>query len=381
MPKPYQNKYGVWKLRVTFDGLRKQIDLGKIPKQDAEFTAAMVNLLVQQKSYSNSLSKELQFWIENLPPKLADSLGNAGLIDRSVTALTLKTVIEKFLEHYDRSSRANSTKRRMRCSLGRFPESVIRHPIGYFCDEERGLGRLERINLDLERKGYSECTRSKTNSDLSQVGNWAVKHGYARFNPFSALPTPKVVNPARNQDVPAATVKEIIRVCGDRDIAMVFALGRFAGLRTPSELYQLHRKHWDQENNTLSALNKDKQGEEHRKLIPVFPTLRAYLEEHLADVTSGNASIISDRTLRLSNASMFNKMKRAVKKAGFKVWPRLRQNLRASFENDLRRQGIGIENYAKILGHSPKTAQESYLKFTEKDAQEIAKKGDPAEWG
>ncbi len=374
MAEPRLNKFGVWKLQIKFNGRRRQIDLGKIDEAEAKYAAAMINLLVQQLSYTNVLRPELQAWVDNLPCKLAVSLANAGLIEQKNVKYSIGELIDLFLIAYEKSDWASSTKRRMRCSLRRFPDFIREKPVDFYLDRESSKTRIMTINKALLDAGHAKATVSKTNGDLSQVGNWAVGMGFIEFNPFSALPTPKAVNKDRNVDVPAETIIECIKVCGDPDLRIILALARFAGLRIPSELSQLNWTHYDVSENTLSALNNNKQGEDHRKTIPVWPILEKYLQEHWEETAEKSESIVTQETLRVTAAAIRGRAERVIKKAGFQLWPRLFQNLRSSFENDLKRSGIPLADVAEMLGHSEKVQAESYLKLSKKDIDQALKR-------
>ena len=63
-----------------------------------------------------------------------------------------------------------------------------------------------------------------------------------------------------------------------------------------------------------------------------------------------------------------------IKRAGFDVWPKPIQNLRASCQNDLEAAGHRITAVCNWIGNSKLVASRHYLKVTEEDFQRALKK-------
>ena len=67
-------------------------------------------------------------------------------------------------------------------------------------------------------------------------------------------------------------------------------------------------------------------------------------------------------------------MSKIISRAGYKVWPKLFQNLRSTRETELFKMTNGnVKAVCSWIGNSPEIAMQHYAQVTEADIQEAAK--------
>ena len=95
-------------------------------------------------------------------------------------------------------------------------------------------------------------------------------------------------------------------------------------------------------------------------MVPIVPELRAILDDTFHRPYADTLFVVPMAAQRGAGANLRTTLEKVIVRAGCQPWPRLFQNLRASFETDC------VEKYpahvvAKWLGHSPKIAAAHYL--------------------
>ena len=111
--------------------------------------------------------------------------------------------------------------------------------------------------------------------------------------------------------------------------------------------------------------------------VPLFPELRLYLEEAFERAEEGAIHVIT--RYRDTNSNLRTQLKRIIRRAAVKPWPRLLQNLRSSRETELT-EVFPVHVVCQWLGNSPRVGREHYLQVTEEHFQCAAKSGaDPVQ--
>ena len=95
--------------------------------------------------------------------------------------------------------------------------------------------------------------------------------------------------------------------------------------------------------------------------MPIFGELRPYLDEAFALAEPGSEYCIT--RYRSSNCNLRTQLRRIVKRAGLKPWPKIFQNLRATRQTELTGE-FELHVVAKWLGNSPAIATKHYLQVT-----------------
>ena len=164
--------------------------------------------------------------------------------------------------------------------------------------------------------------------------------------------------------------------CPNTDWRTIVALCRYGGLRCPSEVLTLKWADVDWEHGRFrvhSPKTEHHPGKEVRE-VPLFPELRAILEEAREAAEIGTVYVVGNHLYRLAadtptgwkNCNMRTQFSRILKRAGLKPWPRLFHAMRASRETELAKD-YPIHVVASWLGNTPKIALKHYLMTTEDD--------------
>ncbi len=170
-------------------------------------------------------------------------------------------------------------------------------------------------------------------------------------------------NPERQAFVSRDDIDKAMAV-SSLDWKLIIAFARYGGVRVPSELMRLAWEHVDfaagkiliYSSKTEHHLGKDK------RLIPMFPELRALLEQAFNERESGASLVITRRLDRGSN--LRTQFQRILKRAGVKPWPKLFQNLRATRQTELT-DSYPAHVVCKWLGNSELIAMGHYLQTTD----------------
>ena len=134
----------------------------------------------------------------------------------------------------------------------------------------------------------------------------------------------------------------------------MIALGRYAGLRMPSEAVDLSWRSVDLQRNVLTVYApKTKRARE----LPICRRLGELLRELLASSDGGDSPLFPE--LR-RDTNLRTTLLRLIERAELTPWPRLWQNLRLSRVNDWLDAKHDIWDVAEWMGHSPEVLLQHY---------------------
>jgi len=143
----------------------------------------------------------------------------------------------------------------------------------------------------------------------------------------------------------------------------MFALARFAGLRTPSETFRLRWDDIDWQNNrfTITSPKTEHHLGKGSRIVPLFPELLPHLRSAFEQANDGSEFVVT--RYRDASANLRTQLQRIIKRAGLTPWPKLWQNLRATRATELA-QDFPQHVAAAWCGHSAKVAEQHYLQVT-----------------
>lgn len=380
MPKPRRKANGTWTLVVQFSNRRRNLTLGKLPKREIDHFVRNVQMLVEHgKHGGKSLPPQLMAWVGDLNERHKEQLSDLGLFDYSAVG-TVGELMDAYLAQYEQSSLADSTKKKVRSTIN---NRVGRLRFVKLSNVEPVL-RSVRVNADpvfppgaqkiltdfnsWQRNHYAPATWTRDNKLFSSVGIWAVSQGICDHNPFGELPTASMVNDERNAYIPVESVLDAMNACLSPDIRVTLALGRFAGFRTCSEVRTLKWSMVDASAGTLTLIDSKKK---RPRVMPLFENIAQELERQR--VFTGDTRFVASSAMRgSSSAANYRKIVDAISRSGQDVWPRARQNLRASCENDL----LALFEERQVtawIGHTVKVSRDHYQKQRPSDYRDAIK--------
>jgi len=350
-------------------GKRASIWLGRVPKKAATTFRVNVEALLAALRLGTAPAAELCAWLRDLPDATYEKLVEVGFAEPRVQPriVTLDELLTTFV---DRASVKASTRAAYNQTTG-----SLRKHLG-------GGTRLTAISTeeaDIWKKtiideGLSPATVAKRVYVARAIFRKAVKWGMVAASPFEELTAGSQQNPDRSFYVSPEVIAAVLERCPGVFWRLVIALGRYAGLRIPSEVTSLTWDDvaWDTGRLTVRSPKTARHEGHAVRLVPICPELRDILAEAYEQAADGEKLILPRALTGASNLrTTFTKI---ITRAGREPWPRLFQNLRASCATDW------VEKYpnhvvAKWLGHSPMIAATHYLQAREHHFEDVVSGG------
>jgi integrase len=346
---------------------RESIWLGRVPKKAATTFKINVEAILAAIRLGTAPAAELCAWLRDLPDATYEKLVEVGIAEPRVKArvVTLSELLNTFV---DRASVKAST----RAAYKQTTASLSKHiggstPLTGITSEQADVWKKAIVD-----EGLSSATVAKRVYVARAIFRKAVKWNMMPANPFEDLPAGSQQNPDRSFYVSEEMIAAVLEQCPGVFWRLVIALGRYAGLRIPSEVATLTWDDvaWDTGRLTVRSPKTARHEGHAVRLVPICPELRAILAEAYERAGGGEKLILPRSLTAASNLrTTFTKI---ITRAGFEPWPRLFQNLRASCATSW------VEKYpnhvvAKWLGHSPMIAATHYLQARERHFEDVVK--------
>jgi len=353
-------------LFVDADGSRKTIRLGKASQKQADAFKVKLESLIAGK-FTGSLDDETSRWIAALPDDMHSKLAAVGLV--TPRAPTVNFTLSQFLSEYLKER--TDIKPQTAVVLGHTRRNLIA-----FFGADRALSNVTEGDADAWRlyligQGLSDATVCRRCGVAKQFFRSAVRHKLIPSNPFTDLKSCVKANRKRQRFISRPDAQRILNACPDSQWRLIFALARFGGLRTPSEIMRLRWADVDWENNRItvhSPKTEHHAGHESRQ-IPLFGELRPHLMQVFEEAEPGTEAIIT--RYRLDNMNLRTQFGRILTKAGLQVWPKPFQNLRSTRETELCEQ-FPEHVVCAWIGNSKLVAREHYLQVRDEDFERAA---------
>ncbi len=183
--------------------------------------------------------------------------------------------------------------------------------------------------------GYAKATAGRAIRTCKLFFSVATNQNIVHKSPFAKLKESQHANAERQRFIDCVTMTKLMETAPSIEWRVIIALSRFGGLHCPSEHLGLrwgdilwdHNKMW-----VTSPKTAHYDGGEGR-WVPLFPELRAVLDEAFAESIEGAVFVIARN--RAPEANWRTEMLRILKRAGLTSWPRLFHNLRGSRQTEL----------------------------------------------
>jgi integrase len=353
------------------EGERQTLRIGEIPMRDAVKIRDKIEDLNNAKINGTSLPLETATWLAERPAKFYDRLVKIGLVEpRADAAKAIMPTLEPFLNEYI------AKRTDVKVSTATVYRRTRKHLLGYFGSSKPIDGITEADADDwrlwlADKQKLAKNTIGRTCGIAKQFFRPAVKRRLISENPFAELSAQVGGNKERLFFVKRETAKKVLDCCHNLEFRDMFALGRFGGVRVPSESNGLRWGDVDWERNRVtihSPKTEHHAGKDERE-IPLFPELRPHLEA-LYDsliVKNGKAPEPDEWVIRKHrHDAPRTHMRRIIEKAGVTIWPKLFQNLRSTRETELARE-FPLHVVCAWLGNTQLIAAKHYLQVTDAD--------------
>lgn len=363
-------------------GERKNISLSHVTDERAREIRAKVKQLNADAIAGQAWSPETARWVARQDATLYDKLAAVGLVPPREVAgpRTLSAFLDAYLD--SRSDVKPGTRRHLR--------EVANRLVTFFGADRRldsitagDADEFRRWLLRPQPKRDKKTGKKKGEKRLHEntVRRWcgrakqffraAVRKRLIIESPFADMQGVSVqANKAREYFVTRDEAAKVLDACPDNQWKLIFALARYGGLRTPSEVLGLRWGDIDWEHNRFTVRSPKTEHHEGKasRVVPLFPELRPFLEAVFDEAPEGVEFVIT--RYRNTNANLRTQLQRILAKAGVAVWPKLFQNLRSTRETELTDQGFPQHVICAWLGNSPKVAHKHYLQVTDAHFEE-----------
>ncbi len=321
-----------------------------------------VEQLLQAKALGTPLDSAMVEWIKALPSSTTKRLVRLDLLEERTT-LTLAQLIERFLA--TRTVREGTVKSYKQCTdslvlvLG--GDTLIDQITTAGADAWRAtISSRGRVKEKAGPRTLSTATVAKRCNIAKAIFSKAKVWGLLPESPFRHVKPGSQSNPDREHYVSLRDTEKLLEACTTGEWRALIGLARYAGLRCPSEVSTLRWTdiNWEQKSLTVRSSKTAASAQHAVRTVPICVELQPILLELFEEADAGEARMVP--LAHASSESVYQGLRRIVKKAGLEQWPRLSQNLRSSCATDWAGQ-YPIHESSKWLGHSPAIAAKHYL--------------------
>lgn len=359
-------------LFVAPDGRRPTIRLGKVSQRAAESVKNRIEQLLEARFLNRPMDSDLAQWVAGLSPRMAEKLADVGLIPerQSKPAVTMGPFLQDWL-----AARKGDYKPASLIAWGQVIKALTEFLGSDFVLADVSAAKGEDFRQSMLTAGLRPTTIHKRLQHARLFFAHAKRQGLIAENPFEFVRHRPGDASERRAYVPADDVTRAIEHAPNQTWKLLIALSRFAGLRVPSEALSLRWQDVDWERQRLTVPSPKTQHLAGRgyRVIPLFPTVRPYLEDAWDLAPEGAEYVIPEEYRRRAhgpsgwaNANLRTTFGKMIRRAGLEPWPRLWHSMRASCESDLARQ-FPLAIVAKWLGNTQAVAMRHYVDVTDAD--------------
>jgi integrase len=357
MATVFANKDGQYSAQFTHDHKRATIYLGKIDKRDAQ---EFVGQLACQASGRCPPASVLQ-WLTGLAPKLRAKLAKYELADQSSVA-TIGELCAYCISQADVEPSTLTKYRDAEANLvAFFGANRPAHRVTPGDADEFRRWLLKKGRRPVEGP-LAASTASKRLKQVRSFFAAAVRKRWLVDNPFLGVKCRESFDDERKFYVTREMAKTLMDAA-DAELRLIIALARYAGLRTPSEIWPLQLTWINEEAGTLKVLDSKRRRfpEKRWRHPPLFPEFRRLLTDAFHAAPDGATHIFRNPTNTAT--ALRNRLERLCLKCKILPWPKLWQNMRSTRETELLDAGYPIHVVCAWLGNDPKVAIRHYAQI------------------
>jgi len=344
---------------------RQSISFGKMSDKKADAVLARIEDLIAAKVAGYPMEQSTAKWLAGLDDIIYERIAKTGLVATRESQVKIQLV--DFISQY--IEKRSDVKPSTRTTWGR----TAKHLQAYF-GKHRDLstitpGDAKDFRMFLIRKELAENTVRRTCGIAKQFFQDAIDRELIDRNPFKHrdIPTTTRGNAARQFFVSGEMSERILEACPNNQWRLIFALSRYGGLRCPSEhvLLRWEDVNWERERLTITSPKTEHHEGQESRVIPLFSEIRPYLDKAFEEAEDGEIYVISQRGPRSAATNLRTQFTRIIKRAGYKPWPKLFHNLRATRQTELIQSGIDPQAVCSVIGNSIRVMSEHYYTLTD----------------
>lgn len=336
-------------IRFTRNGRRHVLTMeSAFTRTDVEEVALAIDDVLVAERMGESVKRRTKVFFENAPPVILDKLVAVGIVDAK-PHLLFSEVLLRFMDDIQDKVKPNTL-----ASYNTLVRVILqcidaRVPVDRISDNEVATA------TDYFKQ-YSPLTAKLFVAQSRKIWNWLIQEGYCQTNIWKGVKLHGQKIQGRDFEIPEAWSEHILNSCPSQQWRVLFALWRYGGLRRNEPLALTWSDvNWERRRLCVHSTKTERFEGRESRIIPLFPEI----ERELSDLF---AMEVGDRLITLSSRSFNTVFARIVQRAGYKPWPRLFQNLRATRENELIERGLPAHVVGEWLGHTAAVQAKHYLR-------------------
>jgi integrase len=355
---------------VAGDGSRRTIRLGKATSRQAEAVKVKVEQLVLAATgVTGVVDDETANWLTGLDDSIYNKLAGVGLVSPRESA-RLGVFIDGYI----------SERSDVKVSTAIVYGQVRKYLVDYFGTDkllrEITPGDVDQWRLYLVNKlGLSDNTVRRRTGIAKQYFRAAVRRKLISENPFDGQKVSVQANRQRDYFVSRAEAQKVLDACPNAQWRLIFGLARFGGLRCPSEIVRLKWQDIDFEHQrfTVHASKTEHHADGGIRIVPIFPELKPLFQDAFDEAKEGAVYCVEKYSGKWTNVGVH--LRRIIKQAGIKPWPKLLQNLRSTRETELC-ESWPEHVVCNWIGNTRAVARKHYLQVTDEHFERAIKSED-----
>ena len=296
-------------LQFSIDGKhRKSLRLGKITIPQARQIQAYVNDLVLCTKTGTSPTDGTAHWLSRISDDLYDRLVKAGLCQPKAdqNEATLEDLCERFIK-----SKVGSVKPATLPTYRR----AVNHLYAYFTRSKLVNDITQADALDFQShirlkkatgrdEPLSDATCRKCCSLARHIFAYGEYAGWVIQNPFAqrGIKVADYGNPEKRRYIDHELITKLLDHAPSQQWRLLLIMGRYGGLRIPSEIKGMTWGHVNWQDSKLTILSPKTAGcGRDRRVIPLFPEIKAELEKVYSQAGEGSLYIFDEDIRKLTN--------------------------------------------------------------------------------
>jgi integrase len=170
------------------------------------------------------------------------------------------------------------------------------------------------------------------------------------------------VNEGRQFFVSREAIERVMDKASSDEWKLLIGLGRYGGLRIPSEVFELKISDVDLGRGriTITSPKTEHQGKP-KRVIPLWPELRPLVEMVNGQAATGQVRLLPSIVPGYNPHTQFVRL---IERTGLNPWPKVWQNLRSTRETELLKD-FPIHVVCGWIGNTERIARRHYLQITD----------------
>jgi integrase len=369
-------KNGTRIIQFVLGRKRPTIRMGCEPMDYVEEVRLRVEHLAASVLTGKPPSSATTEWLKDCSPDLLKRLARAGLVQKFAEEVPRE--LGAFIDHY--IAGRTDVKPRTRTNY----KQARRLLVEYFGDERRldtitpAEGAEWRRWMLREKKLGKNSIRAHARR-AKQFLQYASDKRMLPSSPFAGMTDVSVKADVKKfRFVTHEESKLILAACPNAQWKLLFALGRYGGLRLPSEARELKWCDIDWEQGRMLVHSpKTEHQDKSERWVPLFPELRPYFQAAAAEAEQSSDGkprgyVVTLKSIRNNHyGNVGTELKRIIGRTKVEVWPDLLRNLRRTRETELA-DHFPEHLLVAWIGNTVKVAREHYLRPTNAHFQRAA---------